>query len=230
MVKESSMSMRKILNVNEQVVAAVTDGINDMLREQVAERVRDAVQPQLPPQNVFGAVSSRVKAPGGPVRGAKSVPADAVKDALIGRFKGQYFLEANGRKLCIQLKSTWVFELFARAVAADAGSATVPHRELMQALDDPPLTGELTRASDNEKKAIKNLNNGLEELGDPPDGRPWIGAEKGKGYFLNKSVNWTIKDARLKKELARTSPSVRAATARSAGEIERNTPSREHRL
>lgn len=119
-----------------------------------------------------------------------------------------------------------MFGLFVQKVLNKAPHEIVELRLLnieaeCQALVDDGRAGDLLR------KKVAKLNLRLLDWRSTPDGKPWIISERGRGYKLNESVEWTV-DEQLQMELKH--PKSVRDRATNPKEIEETNPQPNQRL
>lgn len=117
-------------------------------------------------------------------------------------------LEADeGRTFSVpRTDAEWIMRFLLRPIARGTKAEPTSWAILNALVGGEPLSG---TASSVLRSAYNRLNRRLAAWGQTPDGKPWIGAERGEGAILNQECGWQI-EAGLKRELRRMKDSVSA--------------------
>ena len=140
--------------------------------------------------------------PAPPVKTAAPV----IESITVKKGMESYCLEADdGRMFSIPPGDCqWIMLILIKPIAHNLPDDFVDWAQLNAQVGGKPIR---TRASDNLRTAYFRLNKRLAEWGRPPDGKPWITVERGRGARLNAECKWQVAKG-LKRELGRMTNSV----------------------
>ena len=121
-----------------------------------------------------------------------SIPSDNVKvidTVKIGFGHESFWLDfGENDMVTLEKEEIFLFQCFVVRVLVGSQSEIVLHSELNEAISES--TPESLTASEKLRNKISSLNRQFNEKGKPPDRKQWIRSDKGKGYYLNKTVKW----------------------------------------